>query len=296
MFPSILFRHLPRSFLHRTLLSASELVEDFNVDVSKIEVRICSTHKELDECVHLQQRIWQFNDLDTIPRRVFIVSSSIGGLVLGAYASHNAKLPLLGFVWALPGILHETNAQAYIHAEMLAVHPSARKYRIGQRLMLAVSQYALSQNINIMKGHFDPTDSKLAHLYINRCGAIANRYTTNYYGPSSSPLHQLSTDRLHLEFRLDLLNLKREDKSFPERELLTSDSDHIEEVHVPAQMAEWKRAGDIRGAKAQQAICNKLTKAFQQGLVIRRFQLEQDSTGVYQLGHSTHTNKTSSAG
>lgn len=290
MLPSILFGHLSPSFiLRRTLSSALEAVQDIGLDVPNIEVRICSTHEELDKCVSLHQRVWQFNDLDTIPRRVFIVTSSVGGVVLGAYESRIAKSPLLGFVWALPGISRETNGQAYIHAEMMAVHPSARKHRIGQRLMLAVSQYALSQNINIMKGHFDPTDSKLAYLYINRCHAIAKRYTIDYYGRSSSPLHKLSTDRLHVEWRLDLLNLKREDQFFPQRDLLTSDSDQIEEVHIPPQMAQWKNSGDVRAAKTQQAIYNKLTTAFERGLVVLRFRLDQDGTGVYQLGYSTLT-------
>lgn len=286
MLPSIFMGHLlpSRYFLRRALSSAAEAIRDLDVDVSNIQVRICHTHEELDRCVRLQQEVWQFSDLDTVSRRVFIVTSRIGGVVLGAYESHNIKSPLVGFVWALPGISHKPNGQAFIHAEMMAVDPSVRKHRVGQRLMLAVCQYALSQNINVMKGHFDPTDSKLAHLYINRCHAIGKHYTTDYYGQSSSPLHKLSTDRLHIQWQLDLLNLKREDQFFPQKELLTSDFDQIEEVRIPAQMAQWKKVGDTRAAEVQHAIYKKLTSAFKRGLIILQFRLDEDGTGVYQLG------------
>ena len=252
MLPSIFFARSSSHYLLRRMLSSTvEVTHDFHVEHSNIDVRICNTHDELDKCVRLQQQVWQFNDLDIVPRRVFIVTSSMGGVVLGAYESRHVKSPLLGFV----------------------------------------CQYALSQNIKIMTGHFDSTDSKLAQLYIHRCHAIAKRYTTDYYGQSSSPLHKLSTDRVHLEWQLDLLNLKREDQFFPPRKLLTSDSDRIEEVHIPAQVEQWKNAGDIRAAKAQHDIYNKLTTAFERGLVILQFRLEQDGTGVYQLGYSTRIKK-----
>jgi predicted GNAT superfamily acetyltransferase len=270
---------------HRMLPPASEDIESFDSDNANIEVRSCRTHEELDECVRLQQRVWQFNDLDSVPRRVFIVTTNIGGVVLGAYASHNAKPLLLGFVWALPGVRHEANTQVYIHAEMMAVHPNASNHRIAQRLMLAMREYARSQNIYVITSNFDPTDSKLAHLYIDRYGGIARRYTAHYYGLSSSPLHKLPTDRLHVEWWVDSLNLKQQ------QELLSSKSDHIKEVHVPAKTAEWKRIGDAQAVKVQQAICDELTTAFEQGFVILGFRLEQDGSGVYQLGCSTRTEK-----
>ena len=114
-----------------------------------------------------------------------------------------------------------------------------------------------------MTGQFDPTDSKLTHLYINRRCVIANRYTSHCYGTSSSPFLKLLTDRLHPEWRMDLLNLKLVDNSFRRKELIISDSGCSEEVHVPAQMAECKLVENIRTVKARQDIRAKLTTAFE---------------------------------
>ncbi|CAF1402305.1 unnamed protein product [Rotaria sordida] len=259
--------------------------KDFDLDYENIDIHTCRTNEELDECVRLQQRVWQFNNLDTVPRRVFLVSEKNGGVVLGAYASRNGKPLLVGFIWALSGVHGGANAGVSLYIEMLAVHPNAQNHGIGRRLLKQMKEDMLSQNVKMVMGTFDPTDSKLAHLYINGFGAIARRYSVNFYGKSSSALHTLSTDRLHAEWWPNLVQPKTQQDPLVHKNCASSESNCIVEVRVPAGMAQWKRLRDKRASKAQEDIREKLTSAFSQGLAVIGFQREPNGDGVYQLGH-----------
>ena len=50
-----------------------------------ILIRPCEGFEELSACVQLQVDVWGYGDRDVMPRRVFIVSKSIGGQVMGAF-------------------------------------------------------------------------------------------------------------------------------------------------------------------------------------------------------------------
>jgi predicted GNAT superfamily acetyltransferase len=149
--------------------------------------------------------------------------------------------------------------------------------------VLALRDYALSQDINLIMVNFDPTDSKLAHLYITCLGFVGRRYTIAYYGQSSSPLHKnLQTDRLHAEWWIHSSHMQQQGDVY--EKLLSSEEEHIDEVRLPVEMEAWKRAGDARATKVQEDIRKKLTTAFEQGLAIFGFRRELDGTGIYQLG------------
>jgi len=53
---------------------------------------------------------------------------------------------------------------------------------------------------------FDPLQSRNAHLNFDKLGVTADRYRVNYYGETTSFLHQTGTDRLWVRW---LLNSKR---------------------------------------------------------------------------------------
>ena len=59
--------------------------ETAGASVSPIEVRDVRTLEEFEEVVRLQQEIWGFEELDLLPRRMFVVASKIGGQLLGAF-------------------------------------------------------------------------------------------------------------------------------------------------------------------------------------------------------------------
>ena len=44
-----------------------------------ITIRKCIGMDELNACVALQKEVWNFDDVDLIPLRMFVVSQKIGG-------------------------------------------------------------------------------------------------------------------------------------------------------------------------------------------------------------------------
>jgi len=163
---------------------------------SDIEIRSLVCLKEFEACVELQQSVWKYPDLDVIPRRMFVVACAIGGQVFGAWDGER----LAGYALAIPGY---RNGRSYLHSHMLAVLPEYRNRGIGVKLKLAQRDDALARGIDCIEWTFDPTQVKNAFLNVEKLGAIARRYSVDFYGASKSPLHgQLPTDRLHAEWWL----------------------------------------------------------------------------------------------
>src|SRR3954469_22822798 len=202
-------------------------------------IRGCKDIRELEACVALQKEVWNFDDVDLIPLRLFVVATKIGGQVIGAFERDE----LIGFAMSIPGT---RNGNPYLHSHMLAVRESFRNSGLGRKLKLAQRDDALARGIKLIEWTFDPLEIKNAWLNIERLGAIARRYNPNQYGMSSSPLQGgLPTDRLVAEWWLDSDRVKRIlAGSPPEAQPQT-------EISVPAQIYDWKRAGDPHAKEVQ---------------------------------------------
>src|SRR6476619_644212 len=160
----------------------------------QITIRKCAVMEELEACVALQKEVWNFDDVDLVPLRMFVVSQKIGGQTIGAFQGGE----LVGFAFSIPG---SRAGHAYLHSHMLAVRDSFRNHGLGRRLKLAQREDAIRQGIDLLEWTFDPLEIKNAHLNLSRLGAIARRYSMNHYGHSSSPLQGgLPTDRLVAEW------------------------------------------------------------------------------------------------
>ncbi len=108
---------------------------------------------------------------------------------------------MAGFALAYPGI---RDGKPYLHSHMAAVLPEFRDLGIGRQLKLAQREEALARGIRLIEWTFDPLQTKNAYFNICRLGAIARRYLSDVYGPTSSPLHAgLPTDRLVAEWYLE---------------------------------------------------------------------------------------------
>ena len=55
--------------------------------------------EEFAEALTLQQRIWNFADIEAMPLRWFVVASQVGGQVFGACEGGQ----MVGFLGAMPG-------------------------------------------------------------------------------------------------------------------------------------------------------------------------------------------------
>src|SRR5277367_1511525 len=159
-----------------------------------ITVRWIHDVQEMNVCVELQQRIWGYAPLDTVPDQVFIVAKKTGGQVMTAY---DGDMPV-GFALAFAAT---RDGLSYLHSHMVGVVDEYQNRGVGRLLKLAQREDALDRGINLIEWTFDPLQLKNAHFNIERLGAIVRHYIPNLYGRTSSPLHAgLPTDRLVAEW------------------------------------------------------------------------------------------------
>jgi predicted GNAT superfamily acetyltransferase len=244
--------------------------------VERITIRKCNGIGEFKACVDLQKEVWNFDDLDIVPLRMFVVSEKIGGQVIGAFDGSQ----LVGFAFSIPG---SRNGHPYLHSHMLAVRDSFRNHGLGRRLKLAQREDAIAKGFELLEWTFDPLEIKNAHLNLVRLGAIARRYSVNHYGFSSSPLQGgLPTDRLVAEWWIKsrrVLNLLERD---------TSPRFTVEKkVSVPAQIYDWKAcdADRPRAAEIQKRNRQQLLDAFRTGLAALGYERDAQGNGSFLLGH-----------
>lgn len=159
-----------------------------------IRIRALEDAQEMGVCVELQQRIWGYAPLDTVPDQIFIVARKTGGQVLTAY---DGDAPV-GFALAFAAM---REGLTYLHSHMVGVVEEYQNRGVGRLLKLAQREDALERGINLIEWTFDPLQLKNAHFNIERLGAIVRHYIPNLYGRTSSPLHAgLPTDRLVAEW------------------------------------------------------------------------------------------------
>lgn len=246
--------------------------------VEKIEVRKIVSIPDMEACVQLQQAVWQFRDLDIIPRRMFAVANAVGGQVLGAWSADK----LIGYALAIPGL---RDGRPYFHSHMLAVAPEYRNRGVGKMLKLAQREDALARGIELIEWTFDPLEVKNAFFNIEKLGAIVRRYTPDFYGASTSPLHgNLPTDRLHAEWWL---------RAGRVRALVAGENLPKYSINETITVT-YSRAGVGGGtshplpALALELLLNlrrDFTTAFSAGLTVLRFQNLPGESAGYQLGH-----------
>jgi predicted GNAT superfamily acetyltransferase len=241
-----------------------------------IVVRKMESFEQIDACVRLQQSVWQFPDLDIIPRRMFVVARAVGGQVLGAWDGDS----LAGFALAIPGI---RQGRPYLHSHMLAVLPEYRNRGIGAQMKFAQREDALARGIDLIEWTFDPMQGKNAFLNLEKLGAIVRRYSPDFYGQSESPLHgSLPTDRLHAEWwlkskRVESIVAGQTLPEFPIKGSITvtnSRSSSNETNHHAASF----------GLESLLRVRREFLTAFANGLTGLRFQKDADGQASYLLG------------
>jgi chorismate synthase len=161
-----------------------------------IVIRDIETLDEMHEVEQLQRDIWGVSDLDVVPALALRPQKEVGAILMGAFAEGR----MVGFVFGFPGIL---NGETIIHSDMLGVSSEYRSQNVGYLLKLAQRDAALALGVKRITWTFDPLQSRNAHLNFAKLGVIADRYLINYYGETSSFLHQSGTDRLWVTWLLD---------------------------------------------------------------------------------------------
>ena len=257
-------------------------------------IRSCRGFDELDACVQVQIDVWGYADGDVIPRRVFTVTQKIGGQVLGAFdvtdGRSDTSESMIGFAMALPAVRPGATPQPYLHSHMLAVRPDYRNAGIGRRLKLAQREDAIARGFRLMEWTFDPLEIKNSFLNIHRLGAVVRRYTSNFYGVSSSRLQGgLPTDRLHAEWwmqseRVEAI-LSRASSAKPDTEQ-TNPTTIEYTIKVPHEIGKWKASDEDqeRALAVQTENRQRFEEAFARGLAVIDFRTDTEGNGIFGLG------------
>ncbi len=274
-----------------------------------IGMRACRGLEELEACVQMQIDVWGYADGDVIPRRVFLVAQKIGGQVIGAFDAAQPDSPeqgdaasMVGFALSLPGVKPvgaDGKVTSYLHSHMLAVREGYRNAGIGRRLKLAQREDALRRGITHMEWTFDPLEIKNAYLNIHRLGAIVRRYEPNFYGSSSSRLQGgLPTDRLVAEWSMASPRVKERLSADAGNKLPSAASSQVDSLMVPTAIYSWKAEATTRSKAEQVQARNRerLQDAFERGLAIVDYRVDEDGNGHFVLGRWAEANEALVAG
>jgi predicted GNAT superfamily acetyltransferase len=192
-----------------------------------IQIRKLATLPDFHRCVDLQRSVWGESDLETAPYTAFVVAHQTGGQVIGAFEGEL----MIGFTMAAVGLHGLT---PYLHSHMTAVLESHRNRKIGRLLKLFQREEALARGIRLVEWTFDPLEVRNAHFNLNRLGAIVRTYIPNFYGITTSPLHNnLPTDRLLAEWQLDSRRTIAAIENIP-----ATQPEPVATIHIPAEQPE----------------------------------------------------------
>ena len=239
---------------------------------SAIRCEALHARAEFEEAVLLQKRIWGFDDVESLPVRLFVVATKIGGQVFGAYDGGR----MIGFCIAIPGL--KSGGVNYLHSHMLGVLPEYNNLGIGRRLKLLQREDAVARGIELMEWTFDPLELKNAYFNMERLGAIVRRYVENQYGTTTSHLHGgLPTDRCVAEWWMATERVRRVVAG--EEPARTVEA----RVEVPADIATMRHQDPKRAREIQKRIGEQLQEYFGRGLAVVGFERTEEK-GTYLLG------------
>jgi predicted GNAT superfamily acetyltransferase len=240
-----------------------------------LALRSCHTVGEFRQVVALEKEVWEFEDLELLPARLFVVGEKIGGHVLGAYEGAT----LVAFVFGLPGV---REGHAYIHSHMLAVKEGHRNTGLGRAMKLFQREVAMGEGYERIEWTFDPLEIKNAYFNVEKLGAVARQYVVNQYGITSSPLQGgLPSDRLVAEWWLRSARVMETLGSGKRPETAV-----VERVEVPAEIYRWKAQTETRvlAAEVLRRTREGLQRCFREGLTVVGYEREANGDGRFLLG------------
>jgi len=220
---------------------------------SPVQIRKLTALPDFHRCVEIQRLVWRESDLETTPYTMFVVAHQTGGQVIGAF---DGEL-MIGFTMAVVGLHGLT---PYLHSHMTAVLGSHRNRKVGRLLKLFQREEALARDIRLVEWTFDPLEVRNAHFNLNRLGAIVRAYIPNFYGVTTSPLHNnLPTDRLLAEWQLDSRRAIAAIENIP-----AAQPEPVATIHIPAKASEVVGAELAPPAASKSDLQSRIRSEFQQ--------------------------------
>ncbi len=238
-----------------------------------IEIRHLTTFDEYEAALEVQRQVWGFNDVETVPSRLFLIANKVGGQVIGAFDGDR----LAGFCFSIPGL--KRGEELYLHSHMMGVLEEYRNQGVGRRLKLAQRDDALSRSVRLIEWTFDPLEVKNAYLNIERLGVTVRRYVLNQYGRTTSHLHSgMPTDRCVAEWFLAQPRTAAIIERTPfERELVE------ERIEVPSAIYEIRRRDVKEAIRIQRRVSEQFQEYLGRGLAVVGFERTEENC-AYLLG------------
>ncbi|HMJ08170.1 MAG TPA: GNAT family N-acetyltransferase [Pyrinomonadaceae bacterium] len=242
----------------------------------QIQIRECTTHAELADCVDLQRAVFALPEVELSPVRHFVVTRNAGGFVLGAFSGD----ALVGFVLSVPAFLRGERA---FYSHMTAVRGDFQGAGVGARLKWAQRERALSEGVKFVKWTFEPGKARNAFFNLEKLGAVVTEYQRNFYGtdysaaPDSDKRIGLDSDRLFAEWRLEsekVVELANGRK-------YVEDADPSESIQIPADWIALVE-NDPEQAKAElERIREEFEDSFAGKMLCRGFRRSDNSYLIY---------------
>ena len=171
----------------------------------QLRIAPLTTLDEYAQCERLQQRIWESDAIDVVPRHLLLTFERHGGLVLGAFDPDGQ---MIGFLFGFLGQAAPDNAliagMPWQHcSHELGVVPQWRGQGVGYHLKLAQRDWVMRQGLDLITWTYDPLEIGNASLNIGKLGAICRCYLRDLYGTMSDGLNaHLPSDRFEVTWRL----------------------------------------------------------------------------------------------
>jgi predicted GNAT superfamily acetyltransferase len=240
-----------------------------------LEVRAISQIPEFEEAVRLQKVIWGFEDIELLPRRLFVVANKVGGQTLAAFDGEK----MVAFLIAIPGL--KSDGSTYLHSHMLGTLEGYRDRGLGRMLKLAQREEALARGIDLIEWTFDPLELKNAYFNIERLGATVRRFVPNQYGATSSHLHGgLPTDRCVAEWWIRSPRVVALLEGRPlDRPAVAA------RIEVPGNVAELKTQDPNEARRIQKSVSEQFQEHFRNHLWVTGFE-KGTGSGAYLLSES----------
>jgi predicted GNAT superfamily acetyltransferase len=234
---------------------------------AEVEIRECTTVEELAGCVSLQREVFALPEIEISPVRHFVVTMHAGGFTLGAFSG--AKL--VGFGLSVPAFKGRERA---FYSHMAAVSHDFQGLGLGAQLKWAQRERALAAGVRYIKWTFQPVQARNGYFNLEKLGAIAAQYKTDFYGldygraPDEPSRPGLESDRLIAEWHLESEKAEKlaaggsfKDEREPAARIITTN--------------EWARLvsespGEAR--RLQDRVRDEFVEAFTRGLVCEGFE------------------------
>jgi predicted GNAT superfamily acetyltransferase len=166
-----------------------------------------ATIDEYAECERLQQRIWESDAIDVVPRHLLLTFQRHGGVVLGAFDSAGQ---MIGFAFGFLGQAAPDNAwtahtlPAWQHcSHELGVVRDWRGRGVGYALKLAQREWVMRQGLDLITWTYDPLEIGNASLNLGKLGAVCRCYLRDLYGAMADGLNvHLPSDRFEVAWRV----------------------------------------------------------------------------------------------